>query len=290
MKKVTSVLLLLCSIQFGFGQIISQYVETDSGTSPKGIEIWNNTDATLDFAANNLVVEKGTNGGAPSEDITVDAGTLSPNAVMIIGTIDMETQATNNNVTFVEKSFTFNGDDALVVKYADVITDVFGEPETDPGSNWANNGVSTANQNIQLISGITSGDLDGFTDPSERFETVSSTPSAADGIDGFGLAPQQTTVQVELSITEIFSGQSGSDLTADWFEVKNTGSVAYDASVQGDLYYDDESADATTADLVQDISTLATGEIAIVLVTDNPADVTDFENIWGQVIDLTGVQ
>lgn len=40
-------------------QIISQYIETESGTSPKGIEIWNNTASTLDFSIDNLVIEKG---------------------------------------------------------------------------------------------------------------------------------------------------------------------------------------------------------------------------------------
>ena len=38
------------------GQIISQYVETNSGTNPKGIEIYNNTGATLDFSTTNTRV------------------------------------------------------------------------------------------------------------------------------------------------------------------------------------------------------------------------------------------
>ena len=38
------------------GQIISQYVETAKGTNPKGIEIYNNTGATLDFSTTNLTV------------------------------------------------------------------------------------------------------------------------------------------------------------------------------------------------------------------------------------------
>ena len=37
--------------------IISQYVETNSGITPKGIELWNATGATIDFGTDELVVE-----------------------------------------------------------------------------------------------------------------------------------------------------------------------------------------------------------------------------------------
>ena len=47
MKKIliTTIFLPL----FSFGQIISQYVETNSTSQPKGIEIYNNTGNTLTF-------------------------------------------------------------------------------------------------------------------------------------------------------------------------------------------------------------------------------------------------
>ena len=48
----------------GYSQIISQYVETNSGSTPKGIEIWNNTGVDIIFSAtNNLQVYQGTTGG-----------------------------------------------------------------------------------------------------------------------------------------------------------------------------------------------------------------------------------
>ena len=56
----------------GYGQIISQYVETESGTSPKGIEIWNNTEDTLRFASYPLSVWKGTNGADPRLDFILE--------------------------------------------------------------------------------------------------------------------------------------------------------------------------------------------------------------------------
>ncbi len=93
----------------------------------------------------------------------------------------------------------------------------------------------------------------------------------------------------DLSITEIFSGQYGADLTADWFEIKNNGASAWVSGVNGDLYYDDESADATTADLIEGISSIQPGGFAIVLIGD-ATDVATFTTVWSQVIDLTNVE
>ncbi len=95
--------------------------------------------------------------------------------------------------------------------------------------------------------------------------------------------------QNSLKITEIFSGQEGSDLTADWFEIKNNGTAAWVSGVDGDLYYDDDSADPTTADLIQGITDIQPNGFAIVMIGD-VNDVATFTTIWSQVIDLTGVQ
>ena len=97
--------------------------------------------------------------------------------------------------------------------------------------------------------------------------------------------------QANIQITEIFSGQSGTDLTADWFEIHNTGDTTWVSGVDDDLYYDDESADATTADLIQGIIDLQPDERAIVLVTDNiTGEVNTFISVWGEVVDLTDVE
>jgi len=53
------------------GLLISQYVETNSGDNPKGIEIWNPTANPIDFYATNLDVRKGTNGQTPKTDFTL---------------------------------------------------------------------------------------------------------------------------------------------------------------------------------------------------------------------------
>ncbi len=217
-KHPTFVLFLFLSINFN-AQIISQYIETSSGTTPKGIEIWNNTSSTLDFSTNNLVIEKGTNGGTPNADFTISSGTLASGDVLVIGTSDMQSETENNGATFYKHAFTFNGDDALVVKYGGTTTDVFGEPGSDPGSAWSGNGVSTANQNISLKSGITDGDIDGWTDPSIRFETTSTDNS----LTGFGIAPESAT-PVELQ--SFVAKTNGNSVVLNWHtatEVNNYG-------------------------------------------------------------------
>ena len=40
----------------------------------------------------------------------------------------------------------------------------------------------------------------------------------------------------DLRISEIFSGQSGSDLTSDWFEITNIGTTAWVQGVDADLF------------------------------------------------------
>ncbi len=95
--------------------------------------------------------------------------------------------------------------------------------------------------------------------------------------------------QASLEITEIFSGQAGTDLTADWFEIKNSGADAWVSGVDGDLYYDDDSADPTTADLIQGISEIQPNGFAIVMIGD-ATDATTFTGVWSQVIDLSNVQ
>ena len=93
----------------------------------------------------------------------------------------------------------------------------------------------------------------------------------------------------EISVTEIFAGQAGADLTADWFELKNTGTAPWTAGSDPDLYYDDDSSEPLDAVLIQGIPTIPPGQHAIVLITGDAADVTTFEEVWGEVIDLSGV-
>jgi len=56
MKRFTLLISLLIMAGFTQAQIISQYIETNSGTSPKGIEIWNNTDSDIPAQSDGTIV------------------------------------------------------------------------------------------------------------------------------------------------------------------------------------------------------------------------------------------
>ena len=127
---------------FSFGQIISQYVETNSGTQPKGIEIYNNTGNTLTFDASTPLEfyyaigsnSGGSNAGAaystPSiiNSATINNTTLAPGEVLVVGSSNMESYVNTNNSQCYFKSYkwAFNGDDQITVKHGGVITDTFG--------------------------------------------------------------------------------------------------------------------------------------------------------------------
>ena len=185
LKLISSICLfaLFSLISVGvWGQVvISQYIETTSGTTPKGIEILNTSSSSIDFAINNLIIKQGSNGNPCNILATVTSGILEPGEVWVIGTTDLVSYANINgsslsgSTTF---SFSFNGDDALEVYLGSVFQDMIGVCSVDPGSAWTANGVSTANQNITLKSGICSGSSSsGWSDPSIRFDYL------ANGID-----------------------------------------------------------------------------------------------------------
>ena len=213
MKKITIFLFAFFMVFAfdGWGQIISQYIETNSGTTPKGIEIWNNTGSPLNFLSNTLMIKKGVNGAPPTSDFTLSTGTLASGDVIVIGTSDLEATTTGNGSVFHQEGFTFNGNDALEVWYGSTKTDVFGKPGVDPGTEWSGSGVSTKNQNIQLKYGITNGDIDGWTDPSGRFETVSTNPVGAGGQFGFGIAPITGLWKTNAASTDWATGSNWDD-------------------------------------------------------------------------------
>ncbi len=93
----------------------------------------------------------------------------------------------------------------------------------------------------------------------------------------------------QLEVTETWSGQDGTDLTEDWFEITNKGATAWQSAVDGGLYYDDESQDPAAADPIEGITAIAPGEVVVVVI-GGASDVTTFTTVWGPDIDLTGVQ
>ena len=168
--------------------VISQYIETNSGTTPKGIEIFNVSGSAIDFSSTNLVVYQGTNGGSCNALVTISSGTLAADEVWVIGTSNLTSFATTNGTGLSGTTiynFSFNGDDALQVYLGGTLQDEFGTCGSDPGSSWSAGGVSTANNNLQLKDGICDGDTDGWTDPSVRFDQIANGST----MTGFGNPP-----------------------------------------------------------------------------------------------------
>lgn len=168
---------LLTSVA-GWGQniFISQYIETNSGTTPKGIEVMNPSTSDIVFSeTNNLQVYQGANGAQCTSIVNITSGTLKAGEVWVIGTPDVITFATNYGTALsgtTEFAFAFNGDDALQIHLAGVLKDVFGTCGNDPGSSWSGSNVSTANNNLQIKTGICSGIMTNWTDPSLRFDQI----------------------------------------------------------------------------------------------------------------------
>ncbi|MFT5626777.1 MAG: hypothetical protein ACI92X_000001, partial [Dokdonia sp.] len=208
MKKNYALVLIvfLCAVFSGYGQsdiIVSQYIETNFGTSPKGIEIFNVSGTDIIFSVtNNLQLYQGTNGGPcialGSTNIT--SGTLSADEVWVIGTSGLTSFAAINGTglsgTFTY-NFAFNGDDALQVYLGGILQDEFGSCGSDPGNSWNAGGVDTRNNNLQIKNGICDGDIAGWIDPSVRFDEI------ADGstMIGFGNAPESCSATSDLAIS-----------------------------------------------------------------------------------------
>ncbi|ALJ04249.1 hypothetical protein APS56_03435 [Pseudalgibacter alginicilyticus] len=96
--------------------------------------------------------------------------------------------------------------------------------------------------------------------------------------------------QASLEITEIWPGnEPGSNLTSDWFEIKNNGTAAWVSGVDADLYYDDDSKDPTAADIITGITDIQPGERVIVILGE-ATEVTEFTSTWSVDYDLTGIK
>ena len=91
---------------------------------------------------------------------------------------------------------------------------------------------------------------------------------------------------IGLAITEIWSGQSGPDVTEDWFEITNRAAAPLDLTATA-LFYDDDSADPQDAVEIQGLTELAPGESAIVIVDGGPEAVAEFREAWR---DLPGIE
>ncbi|MDP2722951.1 MAG: lamin tail domain-containing protein [Bacteroidales bacterium] len=136
---------------------ISEYIEGTSNN--KAIEIVNATGGSVNLSDYkvNLAGNGGGWGGSP---LTL-SGTLHDGEVYIIAnssanSIILERSNVTSGVTY------FNGDDAIGLFYQDVLIDVIGTPDLDPGTSWSVAGVSTGTVEHTLVRklSVTTGNTD----------------------------------------------------------------------------------------------------------------------------------
>ena len=167
-KRVLITLSLLMSFSFLNAQIISQVVETNKGSQPKLIEIYNNTGSTMTFSnANPLKVYYRANGGSESVKENITTGSLAPGAVLVLGpasSVDSgvwktQVQANNPNVYYIDETWYFNGNDQIRLEYDGSTTDTFGRVVGN-SSYSSYGGVSANNANVSRRLGHYAGDTD----------------------------------------------------------------------------------------------------------------------------------
>ncbi|RDK87237.1 choice-of-anchor I family protein [Marinirhabdus gelatinilytica] len=164
---------------------------------------------------------------------------------------------------------------------------------------WAGDPTSTSVIDTATYPDTVTNDGQSFDVDLNEFSTVGNTSNAVETLQQGGAAsnvpnigsPGNVPLMPNLVITEVFAGQEGTDLTEDWFEIKNEGQAAWVSGIDADLYYDDESADGNAADIIQGLTDIQPGEYVIVLVTDNAnGEVATFVDVWDDVVDLTNVE
>ena len=293
MKQITLFIALVFST-FVFAQqaLITGYVDSPCpSANGRVLEIY--VDGTIDFTG--WTVQRQSNGNGFTTNIDLSSFATISDAFIYI---------TNNEATFTgefgistnileNSNINSNGDDAFqIIDNNSIVIDRFGEDGVDgTGTAWEHEDSYYLRNNF-LSANAGSFDTSNWTFGALQVldgQGLCNSSAALSTIIALGSFQPEVSSASDLTITEIFSGQEGTDLTADWFEIENVGTGAWVSGVDGDLYYDDESADPTTADIIQGISEIQPGGFAIVLIGD-ANDVTTFTNVWGQVIDLTDVQ
>lgn len=183
--------------------IISQYIESDSGTAPRGIEIFNPSEGTYNFVNNNLFINVCTGGNIANyaNAVVINTGTLKGGEVIVIGSSSIGDYLTENglsHVTFIQHDFDFDGDDTVILSNSasngGTVLDMFGEL-SDPGDEWSGGGVSTRNCNLGIkdyendSQFFITGSSSGWSNPSSRFYQNNSNPSGRRGLTGCGRPP-----------------------------------------------------------------------------------------------------
>ena len=289
---------LLVRPLFAQSVFISEYVEGSSNN--KAIELYNPTDAPINLAADNYVLQYYYNGSSEA-GLTLDlTGTIAPGNTYVIAQSSADAailavaQQTNG-------AGWFNGDDAVVLRQGGAegqLLDVIGQVGTDPGSQWGSGLLSTQNSTLRRQDNLCVGDIN----PTDTFNPATEWEGFAvdtfDGLgnhsvtcgDGSGGGSAPTIV-----INEIDADTPGSD-TAEFIELYDGGAgntslsglvlvlyngsndavyAAFDLSdytTDADGYFVLGNPDVTNVDVTFGGNTLQNGADAVALYQGSAAD------------------
>ena len=146
---------------------ISEVVE--GSTNNKALEIFNDTDAPIDLAAQGYNVQMFFNGSATA-GLTINlAGTLADDDVFVLAHASAD-PAILAVADQTNGAGWFNGDDAVVLRKGTDVIDVVGQIGFDPGTEWGTGLTSTADNTLRRKATVTDGDLNGADvfDPAGR--------------------------------------------------------------------------------------------------------------------------
>jgi predicted extracellular nuclease len=139
----------------------SEYIEGTSNN--KALEIFNDTDSTVNLAAAGYDVLMCFNGN-PACTLDIDlTGSVADNDVYVLAQASASA-AILDQADQTNGSGWFNGDDAVLLRKAGVVIDSIGVRGADPGTEWGTGLASTADNTLRRKLGTTSGDPND-TDP-----------------------------------------------------------------------------------------------------------------------------
>ena len=210
LKRFAVASVVLCAIVYVPGALaassdlfFSEYVEGSSNN--KALEIFNDTGAPVDLAAESYNVQMFFN-GATTVGLTINlTGTVADDDVFVLA------QASANPTILAQADQTngsgwFNGDDTVVLRKGTTVLDVIGQIGVDPGTEWGTGLTSTADNTLRRKASILAGDANGADafDPSLEWDGF-----ATDTFDGLGAhtvsggnAPVVVTCPPSLSVLQ----------------------------------------------------------------------------------------
>ncbi|MDD3079597.1 MAG: chitobiase/beta-hexosaminidase C-terminal domain-containing protein [Paludibacter sp.] len=125
---------------------ISEYGE-GSGGNKKYVEIFNGTGTSVDLSS--YVIKKAVNGGGWNATVYSfpESTNMANNSTFVLANNETDVPGADAYDGFCN----WTGDDAIGLFKNDVLIDVFGNPDADPGNGWAVAGISNATIDHVLI-------------------------------------------------------------------------------------------------------------------------------------------